>query len=408
MKFQKDYSRKSFDSRLLSYVSFIKEDLLKSYESSYASLLLPNDSGVLKDVSLLVKKKKGFSHIVVIGIGGSNLGALSILEAIEGKNYLFNKKKFFFADTVDVDNLDFILKQCKNKKTLLILISKSGSTVESLANFEVLASKLKSKKDDVVVITDKDSKLYDFAKQKNYDFLLIPKNVGGRYSVFSAVGLFPLALAGIKIKELLKGAGDSLKNFNKKNIALNGALDLFHNYGCKKSIYDLFIFSNDLESLGKWYRQLLAESVGKKYLLTKKIANVGMTPMVSIGSTDLHSVGQLYFGGPRDKFTSFLSVADTPKVIVPKNKRAILKDLQGLTFKEIKDAILKGTMSAFKKNKLPFNHYELKSKTEYELGYFMQTKMLETIFFAHLLQVDPFDQPSVEEYKKETRKILSR
>lgn len=412
MKFVKDYSTKSSvadEKRAISFISSVKEDLFKNYDSDFSSLLLPNDSQFSKDVSLLVNKKKKYSHLIVVGIGGSNLGALAVLEAIKGKNHLLtSKKKVFFADTVDSDNLSDIINLCKNEKFLLLFISKSGTTTESVANFDVLLKLIpkNEQSDRVIIISDSDSVLSSYASKNNFDYLYIPKLVGGRYSVFSPAGLFPLLFADINIKELLRGASDSLKSFNKNNIAFLGALDLYNNYKKDIRINDLFLFSNDLESLGKWFRQLMGESLGKKLSNSGKQVFAGMTPTVSIGSTDLHSVGQLYLGGPRDKFTSFVSLKNQKTLLIPKHKDGILKYIQGLSFQEVMDAILKGTLHAFKKNKLAFNHYVLDNKSEYELGFFMQTKMLEIMLLAHLIGVNAFDQPSVEDYKKETHKLL--
>ena len=412
MMFKKDYSRKVVTNKsALDYVSFIKQDLLKYFESDFCSLLLPFDNDVVRDVSVLVREKKGFDYLVVVGIGGSNLGTLAIVEALFGKNHLLSsKKKVFFVDTVDSDSLADVLSFVKGKKFLLVLISKSGTTTESIANFEVLLKQipLSQRKSRVVTISDEGSLLSSLALRKGYSHLFIPKKVGGRFSVFSSVGLFPLAFLGVDIKKLLLGARGALEKFNKNNYALEGALDLYHNYLSGKKINDLFIFSNDLESLGKWYRQLMGESVGKRFSLSGSEKFIGITPTVSIGSTDLHSVGQLYLGGPRDKFTSFVSVKNHKSIVVPSNKDIILRDLQGLSFKKIMDSILLGTMRAYKKNKLPFNHYEFVCKDEFELGFFMQTKMFEIMILAHLLGVNPFDQPSVEEYKSETRKLLKK
>lgn len=411
MKYEKDWMRKSEKNKnkLIKHAAEIKEDLLKSYESEYASLLLATEKKFIKKVTEIIKTKKEYKHLIVIGIGGSNLGTLAIIEAIHGKDHLIhNNKKIFFADTTDPDNITSIKKQVKNKKFLVLLISKSGTTTESLANFEVILNEIpkQERAQRIITITDKGTELEKYSNKKKYTCLEIPKKIGGRFSVLSYVGLLPLAFAEIKIKNLLKGASDAIKSFDENNIAMEGALDLHHNYEHNKKINNIFLFNNDLESLGKWYRQLMGESIGKKHTKTKRQAHIGITPTVSIGSTDLHSVGQLYMGGPKDKFTTFISLEKQTKVIIPKNEDAILKNIQGLSFKKILQAIMQGTMTAYKKNKLPYNHYTLKEKTEYELGYFMQTKMLEIILLAHLLNVNPFDQPSVEEYKKETRKIL--
>ncbi|MFP4567708.1 MAG: hypothetical protein ACLFN8_02070 [Candidatus Woesearchaeota archaeon] len=412
MKFVSDYSGKVVDEKkALTLIKYISEDLLKFYESDYSSLLVPNDKEILKNVSRVLKSRKSYDYMVVVGIGGSNLGALAVLDAVCGKHFnSLGKKKVFFADTVDSDNLSSILKMLEGEKFLLVLISKSGTTTESVANFNVLLKKIpvSERKERVIAITDKGSALDKYALLNGFDVLFIPKKVGGRYSVFTAVGLLPLMFAGVGVSKLLRGANAAIESFDKNNFAFRGALDLYGAILSGKSIVDLFLFSNDLESLGKWYRQLVGESLGKKLSLDKKVVFTGITPTVSIGSTDLHSVGQLYLGGPRDKFTSFVSLNKTARVVVPKLKSSILESLENLTFAEIMDAILEGTMLAYKKNKLPFNHYVLEDKSAFEVGFFMQTKMLEVMILAHLMNVNPFDQPSVEDYKIETRKLLAK
>ena len=195
-------------------------------------------------------------------------------------------------------------------------MSKSGGTTETIANFEILLNILKKYKKKyekyVVVTTDKDSKLWNLSLKKGFDTLEIPKKVGGRFSVLSSVGLFPLGIIGVDIYQLLKGAKLMKNSCLNKNIiknpaALSASLIYLHRLNDIK-IHDLFIFNYDLESLGKWYRQLMGESIGKEY--DKNMIRVfeGITPTVSIGSTDLHSMAQLYLGGPYDKFTTFVRI----------------------------------------------------------------------------------------------------
>jgi glucose-6-phosphate isomerase len=173
----------------------------------------------------------------------------------------------------------------------------------------------------------------------------------------------------------------------------------------------LFLFANDLESLGKWCRQLMAESLGKEFNRKGKTANVGITPDVSIGSTDLHSMAQLYLGGPHDKFTVFLSVENSNSHIsVPRLKgySNLVYGIQGKSLESIMGAIFEGTKGAFRKGKRPFMEIKLPGKSEYALGQFLQFKMIETIYLGFLLGVNPFDQPNVESYKEETRRILRK
>ena len=242
--------------------------------------------------------------------------------------------------------------------------------------------------------------------------LHVPKKVGGRYSVFSNVGLFPLGFLGINIKELRNGAGrakrDCLKPFQKNPAMLSAAL-IFHHNKKGMNIFDTFVFDTELESIGKWYRQLMGESIGKENDREGKKINAGITPTVSIGSTDLHSMAQLYLGGPPDRYTSFITVPPNNKVSIPKWKEynTLVENIQGRKLNEIMDAIINGVKTAYKSGKRPFSEISMESKSEKEMGYLLQFKMMEMMFLAALLNVNAFDQPAVEEYKKETRRILA-
>ena len=236
--------------------------------------------------------------------------------------------------------------------------------------------------------------------------------MGGRYSVFSPVGIFPLAVLGIDIQELIKGAVNARSYCvaaNKKNPAALGAIALAHHLKKGKSIHDTFVFAHQLEALGLWYRQLLAESIGKEKTLSGKTVNTGITPTVSVGSVDLHSMGQLYLSGPLDKITTFVDVATEPSVTIPLNKEfALLVDnIQGKTLKDVMNAILDGTKTAYAKRAMPFVSITLPRCDEKSVGELLQMKMLETIYLGHLLNVNPFDQEGVEKYKAETRRILA-
>jgi glucose-6-phosphate isomerase len=162
------------------------------------------------------------------------------------------------------------------------------------------------------------------------------------------------------------------------------------------------LFSTDLESLGKWYRQLMAESIGKK--------GIGLTPTVSIGSTDLHSMVQLYLGGPKDKLTNFVSAHFNTELKVPyyPEYNELVPHLQKKELNHIMHAILYGTKAAYKKHKRPFTETRLDGKNAYAIGAYLQLKMTEIIMLAHLFKVNPFDEPEVESYKKETRHVLSK
>jgi len=411
---------------LLEEIARMNEAMKHAYEDDRASLHLLENNDSLRTIKTLVNEKRKLkpTHLVVVGIGGSNLGTVAVQEAILGR--LCNQRepptKILYADTVDADLLDTIIALIepvlkKGGNILINGVSKSGGTTETIANFEVLVEVLKQYKRDwqqyIVVTTDKNSKYWLLAKQQGISLLEIPSKVGGRFSVFSAVGLFPLGMIGIDIDALVSGAQAMKKRCLSPQIdnnpaALSASLS-YSQYKKGKNIHDLFLFSTDLESLGKWYRQLLGESIGKEYNRKGQQVFTGITPTVSIGSTDLHSMAQLALGGPFDKFTTFVRVEHTNAVVqVPDlpEYASLVNGIQGRSLDEIMQAILKGVQAAYRKGNRPFIEVVLPDKTACSIGQFMQFKMMETMFLGTLCEVNPFDQPNVETYKQETRKLL--
>ena len=423
-KEQKNELLTLFDDELNNMKKAIEE----GYEDIRASLNLPVDTSTIENVLALVKEKNKLQprFIIVVGIGGSNLGCLAVCDAILGKKFNLqnNEKKILFADTVDSDLISDIIRIIepvlqKNEHILLNLISKSGSTTETIANFEILLQILEKYDDDpkesVVVTTDYDSKLWHLAKEKQYALLEIPKKVGGRYSVFSTVGLFPLGMMGIHIEQLLEGAKEMRARCLDSNLYSNpaaiGAACAFLHFKDKRNIHDLFLFSDDLESIGKWNRQLVAESLGKEHDISGRQVFTGITPTFSIGSTDLHSVAQLYLGGPFDKFTTFVKIKQNKHDLsVPdfREYKSLVKGIQQKPMQDIMNAIYKGVTTAFIKGNRPFMEIILSDKSAFSIGQFMQYKMMETMFLGGFLQINPFDQPHVELYKKETRNLLNK
>ena len=400
----------------------------EGYEGDLASLCLPDDRRMLAKVRQAIGENLQLKpvYLIVVGIGGSNLGTIAVQEAVLGKlyNQLTAATKVLYADTVDSDGINNIITLVKpvlerDGNIVLNVISKSGTTTETIANAEVLIDLLRRHKKDykncISVTSDKDSELWSIAVREGFNVLEIPKKVGGRYSVFSSVGLFPLGLLGINIEQLLDGAIYMREacidtDIEKNPAAISATIQYLH-YESGKNISDLFLFANDLESLGKWCRQLMAESLGKEFNKKGEPVNVGITPVISIGSTDLHSMAQLYLGGPYDKFTTFLSVENSNSHInVPmlKGYSKLAYGIQGKSLESIMSAILEGTKAAFRKGKRPFVEVKLPCKSEYPIGQFLQFKMIETIFLGYLLNVNPFNQPNVESYKEETRKILQK
>lgn len=420
---------KSLGKKLEPEIKRIQAALATGYDSAYDSINLITDERMHTAVQAVVDEKKLLKPkiMIVIGIGGSNLGALAVHEALHGvmHNQSNPELKVYWADTVDADYIHAIAQKIEavlraGERVLLTIISKSGSTTETAANAQVLLALLKRYHPEdyfrfVVAITDKNSQLWLIAAQERFVSLEIPKNVGGRYSVLSAAGLFPLAMLGVNINQLLEGARFLIPELLDTNIERNpaalSAIVLTHSCLKGKTIHDTFLFSVAFESIGKWYRQLMGESIGKEFNRSGERVYMGITPTVSIGSTDLHSVGQLYMGGPRDKVTTFITLgAMNNDIVVPSSPEyaALGESIQDKTFSQIMDAIVSGVQKAYTKESLPFMKMVLPEKSAFYLGQLLQCKMLEIMYLGYLLDINPFDQPQVEKYKEETREILAR
>lgn len=396
----------------------------KKYDEPESSINLPLDKSYLEEIkrTAVLKRSMRLKYIVIVGIGGSHLGIKALYDSFYGFFDVLEPRRLprmIFLDTVNFSYLkrvsSFLNRVIQHPEELIInIISKSGETLETIANVELLLAHLKERFPNItrriVVTTDEGSPLWEEAGSRALSRLPIPVAVGGRYSVFSAVGIFPLTVIGLNVAELLCGASEMrnkcLSNY-QYNPAFISASILARSYKQGKTIHDTFLFNNEFESLGKWYRQLMAESIGKEYDLEKKEVHTGITPTVSIGSADLHSVGQLYLGGPKDKITTFVSCSYRG-LKIPKDRffPKLVRGLQGKDTKDVTDAILKGVKIAYRKKNLPFMEVTFSRINEYELGQFMQFKMIEIMYLARLLNVNAFDQPNVVLYKKETKKIL--
>ena len=422
-----DHEISIYELKLKEEIEAMQRAAKGFYENDRASINLPVDKDFLKLSKSLASKYKNVSLVVVIGIGGSNLGTMAVQEAILGRLHNLNpgkRPRILYSDTVDSDSMaaiNAIMAQeiKKGRKVLLNAVSKSGGTTETIANFEILLQTLKKQKNSskyVVITTDEDSPFWNLALLEGYAVLPIPKKVGGRYSVFSPVGLFPLAVAGVNIDALLDGAAQMraqcLKMGHKQNPAIIRAAILAHSWTRGQNIADNFYFKTDLESIGKWYRQLMGESIGKEWNKEhKKQVWTGISPTVSIGSTDLHSMAQLYFGGPRDKLHTIVTVKKwkhEQKVPLMKQYDQLVHNIQGKKLSTIMNAIQGGVEATLRHGDRPFCLIELPDAGERSIGALLQLHMMEIIYLAALLDVNPFDQPNVEAYKIETKRILAR
>jgi len=343
-----------------------------------------------------LNKFKRFNKVVVIGMGGSILGA----EAI----YLFLKKKikkdFLFLDNIDEDELQRIKSKQKLNKILFIIISKSGNTIDTLSNIRALKI-IKTRSKNIIIISEKkQNPLYLLAKKMKLFHIEHKSYIGGRYSVLSEAGMVPAYLMGVNILKLRKNL---LNHFSAKNkiylkdssIKLAGILQ-------KKKLNTL-IFFNYIPQLNKflyWNQQLIAESLGKK--------GKGFLPIISSAPRDHHSLLQLYLDGPKDKlFYVFSTDIDNKKKI---NSNILGKELNFLNNKslsQIKIAQKNAFLKALKKKRIPFREFKIRDLSEQVLGELFSYFILETAIVGKLVNINPFDQPAVEEVKVNTKKILS-
>jgi len=412
------------DEYLRSYIDHLRYVAdQNTYDAPESSINLPFDQTLLGEVQNLASSLQNphLKYIFVVGIGGSNLGTKAVYDALFG--YTDNLERatpqIIFLDTPNPAFLEkiqtFADRISSPEEVLINVISKSGTTTETIMNANILCEALEHQIEElssrIVVTTDEQSKLWYKADKEGMHRLAIPEQVGGRYSVLSAVGLFPLAAAGIDIENLRQGAADMRSRCleHQGNPALMSAQVIYDAYENGAHVADQFVFNAELASLGQWYRQLMGESLGKEHNLAGKTVNAGLTPTVSVGSTDLHSVGQLYLGGPNDKITTFISAL--PKD-APTNPRGglfdgLVSEIDEQSASDVMSAILEGVKTAYTKQNLPALELTLEEIVPYHLGEFLQFKMIEIMLLGKLMNVNAFNQPHVELYKEETRRLLT-
>ena len=339
----------------------------------------------------LVSHYHQYQHLLVLGIGGSALGTSAILQALGKEN------KVTVLDTIDPEFFEKKINQINWDHTLVNVISKSGSTLETAFQLSFVEKLLKKKfknswSEKIVCTTGKNSLLEKHALKNNYKTLPVPEGIGGRFSVLTPVGLFPLLFAGIDVANLL-----DLKITQEALPALKPFVlaQYFTYQNQKKNITVLMTYQKKLLGLLDWYRQLLAESLGKN-------SQVGITPTLAFGSTDQHSQIQLFTEGPQDKLIVFLSADFLQK----KESFTVLGMNKKINITETNQALLAGTKKGLSKHHRPFVEYFLDQVNEKKIGQFLITSMLQIVVLAELFQVNAFDQPGVEEGKIQTKKIL--
>ena len=335
------------------------------------------------DKKLIDKYKKKF-FLSIIGMGGSILGTKAIYDFLRNKI----KKKIIFHD-----NLESNLRV--EKKNINLIISKSGNTLETITNANIL---IKKNQKNIFITESHNNYLRSLAYKIKADVIDHNNFIGGRYSVLSEVGMLPAELMGLNEKKF-KQLNNLVKNKNFLNSLISGVSNILFFIKNKKFNSIILNYDSSADNLFKWYQQLVAESLGKK--------GKGLLPLISSMPKDNHSLMQLYLDGPKNNFFTFFYT--TEKKTFKINNNEILKShnyLKNKTIEKIKFSQKIATENVFLRKKIPFRSFEVINKTEKSLGELFCFFILETILLGKALKINPYDQPSVELIKKETKKIL--
>ena len=391
MNYSDNYNPSLSDTKIFN-------DIVKEKESIGYYNLCNQDTTPFKEYAKTVKQK----HIVVIGIGGSTLGTYAIYKFLKHSKKL--EKKLHFLETTDPIDIEAKLDGIDLEDTLFIIISKSGTTVETISIFKYINSLVKIDKTNTVVVTEFDSKLNAYAQIHQMQRFEIPKDVGGRFSVFSAVGLLPLAIVGIDIDDILAGARKMHDSFFSKGTLYSTLLKkarFFVEYKNKFNINVLFSYSSRLEGFNKWYIQLWGESLGK---LDINNSHQGLTPIGIVGPIDQHSFLQLVIQGKRDKTLTVVKVKDfeKPLKIAPVTLEGLeeLDYLNDLEFSTLINMQADATIEAINNEKdIPCDVITIDSVCESAIAGLMYEYELLTSLCAKFMYIDAYNQPGVESGK---------
>ena len=364
--------------------------------SNKLKLLLKEDNKILRTLGAnyrysytkkVIKKFRKFRNITLIGMGGSILGSQAIYDFLKYKI----KKKVFFISNLDNRNLE----NFKKINNLNLIISKSGNTLETISNSNIF---MKKNDKNIFITENTNNYLFNLGQKLKAEIIEHKNYIGGRYSVLSEVGMLPAELMGLSEKKF-KQFDNLIKDkkfLNKLIINVGNIL-----YFAKKDKFNSIILNYDerSESIFKWYQQLVAESLGKK--------SKGILPIISSMPKDNHSLMQLYLDGPKKSFYTFFHVYDKRSLKLKSNQLlSPMKYLKNMDINKIIYSQKIATENIFIKKKIPFRSFEILKRDEKSLGELFSFFILETILLGRALNINPFDQPSVELIKKETKKIL--
>ncbi len=391
-----DYIKKSNQTNLLKKFDKIYKNITKFINLKKDSFHVLSKNFKINFNVKDLKNFQKFNHIVIIGMGGSILGSETIFNFL---NHKIKKRVYFLNDINEIEILKLKKNIIKNK-TLFLVISKSGNTIETIVNF-ISLNVIRNKSKNIILISDKkNNNLHSLAKTYNLFYIEHKSYVSGRYSVLSEVGLVPAYLFGLNIKKLRL---NSQKFLNKKNnLFLKDSSAKLANLVMQRRFNNLILlnYAPKLEKFLYWFQQLIAESLGKK--------KIGLLPTISNAPKDHHSLLQLYLDGPKDKIFHIFSVEEKSKIKIRTDKFSnSIEYLNNKNLNKIKIAQKNALINTLKKKKIPFRETIIKKNDEQTLGELFSYYILEVAIIGKLIDIDPFNQPAVEQVKMTTKKILT-
>lgn len=387
---------------------FIAPCLEKIHARKQGFYEILDDQDTLEKVKAFATANMHWEHIILLGIGGSSLGPICLQQSL---THLYKKAKLHVLDNIDPIMIKEIEDIIDYAKTLFIVVTKSGTTPETLSQYYYFRKKAEAQSLNIaehfVFVTDpQKGQLREIANSEGITAFDIPENVGGRFSVLTAVGLLPAALLGLNIDKLMSGARSARALFLSKdpneNLPYQLANIQYQLAEQGKLMTVMFPYAQKLIRLSDWYRQLLAESIGKKLDNQGNTVNVGLTPINALGVTDQHSQSQLYNEGPNDKFFIFLEVDDHgPELQIPTH-------FDGkISFNQLLNIEKRATEESLTKNDRPNITIKLDSVSEESLGELFLLFEGSIAFLGEFFQIDAFDQPGVELSKILTKQYVA-
>ena len=406
------FSKKPFPFTRVELSNYLREFQDTIVSSSGKFFHISEEFETILNCKKLLKDFSQKDHFVHIGIGGSSLGPEMLIKALAPLNIV---SKFSFLNNIDPQMIKEELELLEVKNPLFFFVSKSGNTIETLAILTIIKNWLKARgvsekefKDYFIFCSDPEGGTLNTLKEKwQIQKLTIPKDLGGRFSVLSAVGILPALFAGIKVEEIYKGANCIKQEVQSGEISKNPLIQTAafllgekNQFGMNQTV--LMPYSSKLKSFGDWFVQLWAESLGKKENIHGNSVYQGMTPISGYGATDQHSQMQLFVEGPKDKVLLFLEIEKFNAHFDLSNSldHDCFKLINSISLEKLLKAELEGTLKTFRDIDRPYIHFQLPELNAYFLGQLILFFESLTLIMGKMLEINPFDQPGVEHGKK--------